>query len=266
MSSLPFFTKIAQDGRKVELFLNSYCGEWNVQAQVDGKIQWHGDDEPARITEADRRRYKTPPPREAVLGVRGLLFREPDATAIEEAWARVKAEAEAAQARAAATLEPTGYLFELGCDRGNTWRVLFPDDTDLDVQEKIEERLRTDLIEKHVSLDDVRRIAEETAAEPVEVNLGIYWGYRFDRAGFDRLLALAIDRHADAELTKAVKKTARDSDLREKIARARETGNPIAIESWTEDCDGSADECSTDIIERLAQPDGTITTRRTHTH
>ncbi len=266
MSRLPFFTKIAQDGRKVELFLDSYCGEWNVEARVNNEIQWHGDDEPARITDADRRRYKKPPPREAVLGVRGLLFREPDATAIEEAWARVKAEAEAARAQSAATLEPTGYLFELGCDRASTWRVLFPDDTDLDVQEKVEERLQTELIQKHLEIADVRRIADETDAESIEPNLGIYWGCRFSRTGFDRLLALALERQAAVDAASAAKKAAREADRAAKIAQARATGKPVSVESWTEDCDGSVDECSTDIIERLAHPDGTIATRRIHTH
>jgi hypothetical protein len=263
MSLLKFFEKTAPNGKRAELFLDSYIGEWLVQARLDGKIQWGGYDVPHRITDEDRRR-KNPPPKEAALVVRGLLFREPDATAIEEAWARAKGEAEAKRKAAADALEPVGYLFELGCDRGNTYRVLWPEGTDSNVEDVAEERLGVGLI-KALDLDDFRRIAAETSAEAVPVNLGIYWGYRFDRTGFDRLLARAREIQGEKDAARAAKKAARADHDAECLARAKETGKPVIVESWRVACDDPNEECDCDIVERVANPDGSITMHQHHT-
>ena len=59
---------------------------------------------------------------------------------------------------------------------------------------------------------------------------------------------------------------AKAAKLEAAIAEASTTGKPVEVERWTEDCDGSACECSTDIMVRRVLPDGSFTTSRTHTH
>jgi hypothetical protein len=84
--------------------------------------------------------------------------------------------------------------------------------------------------------------------------------------GLDALLERKRAAKAEKDGVKAAKLAAREADRAAKIALARETGKAVELERWTEECDGSVDECSTDIVYRMAQPDGTIATRRTHTH
>lgn len=85
----------------------------------------------------------------------------------------------------------------------------------------------------------------------------------------DKLAALVERKRgekAEKDAAKAAKLAAREADRAVKIAQARETGKPVELARWTEGCDGSVDECSTDIVYRLAQPDGTIMIERIHTH
>lgn len=65
----------------------------------------------------------------------------------------------------------------------------------------------------------------------------------------------------------AAKKAARDAHEAGCLARARETGVDVVIETWTEDCAGPRSvECSTDVVARIAQPDGSVRVKRSHTH
>ena len=85
----------------------------------------------------------------------------------------------------------------------------------------------------------------------------------------DRLAALASRKRSEAaakEEARAAKKSAAEADRAAKIAQARETGQPVEIERWTEECDDVQAECDLDIIVRYAMPDGSTETRRNHTH
>lgn len=88
--------------------------------------------------------------------------------------------------------------------------------------------------------------------------------------GWYYLPAAKIAEEAAALETKkaaaAAKVTAREAKLAEAKALAASSGKPVEIERWTDECDGSADECSMDLIVRFVRPDGSITTRRTHAH
>jgi len=48
------------------------------------------------------------------------------------------------------------------------------------------------------------------------------------------------------------------------FAEANRTGNPVVLRSWSEDCDGSTEECDIDNITQYAMPDGSIKTTRNH--
>jgi len=65
------------------------------------------------------------------------------------------------------------------------------------------------------------------------------------------------------------KKAALESKQQEKVQAALEeaqrTGKQVVIRQIYTDCDGSVEECSTDIRTEYAMPDGTIRVTRTHT-
>lgn len=56
-----------------------------------------------------------------------------------------------------------------------------------------------------------------------------------------------------------------DAIANEAFNKARATGKPIVLNSWTEDCDDPREECSTDVVTLYAMPDGTRKTKRQHT-
>jgi hypothetical protein len=85
-------------------------------------------------------------------------------------------------------------------------------------------------------------------------------------AGLTALVDRKRAEQAEADATKAAKTAAREAARTAKIQQARETGKPVELESWTEDCNDPREECSTDICRRLAMPDGTTKTTRTHTY
>ncbi len=68
-------------------------------------------------------------------------------------------------------------------------------------------------------------------------------------------------------------RTAEDNTNSERQAKvtaafeqARISGKPVELSRDTEPCDGSAEECSLDLVVRYAMPDGKIQARRTHTY
>ncbi len=58
----------------------------------------------------------------------------------------------------------------------------------------------------------------------------------------------------------------REAERKVKFKEARNTGKPVELERAMVDCDGSVGECSTDIVYRYAMPDGSVQTKRIHTH
>lgn len=58
----------------------------------------------------------------------------------------------------------------------------------------------------------------------------------------------------------------RKKALEAKYSYAKSTGIPVLIRKYMAECTDSTEECSTDIIEVYAQPDGTEKTKRIHTY
>jgi hypothetical protein len=85
----------------------------------------------------------------------------------------------------------------------------------------------------------------------------------------DRLAEIVGRKRAAAEAkgrAAAEAKAATAAEREARIAQAREAGRPVEIDRWTEECDGEESECNLDIVVRYAMPDGSLSTRRTHTH
>jgi len=49
------------------------------------------------------------------------------------------------------------------------------------------------------------------------------------------------------------------------FATAKETGTPVLLAHWMDNCDDPREECSTDSVTEYAMPDGTTETKRQHT-
>ena len=65
-----------------------------------------------------------------------------------------------------------------------------------------------------------------------------------------------------------VKEAATQKDIKEKEAKfqkARETGEPVLLHRWTEECNDRDEECNLDIVYEYAMPDGSTSVERHHT-
>ena len=116
-----------------------------------------------------------------------------------------------------------------------------------------------------------------TATESLEkLGLGHYlsgWGWILDNAAHEALgesftIAQAIAyaepilraKHDAAE----AKKVAGDQKRADAFAEAGRTGQPVVLKRWSEECDGSTEECDVDNITLYAMPDGTTKKTRSH--
>jgi hypothetical protein len=87
---------------------------------------------------------------------------------------------------------------------------------------------------------------------------------------------LLFEREDGAKLMDAWKRSAEEriqkgiaaqlAEYASQLQEARATGQPVIVERWEDDCDGSVSECSTDHCCRKIHPDGTFTIHRIHSH
>ena len=54
-------------------------------------------------------------------------------------------------------------------------------------------------------------------------------------------------------------------EIEAKFTEAKETGKPILLEKWMDECDDPGEECNVDLVTRYAMPDGTTKVERQHT-
>jgi hypothetical protein len=74
-----------------------------------------------------------------------------------------------------------------------------------------------------------------------------------------------IETATKAAEEKKIEEEKRAEKERLAFEEARETGKPVDLFSWAEDCNDPKEECSTDIVTVYAMPDGTKKTKRIHT-
>lgn len=199
-------------------------------------------------------------------GATVIVAGKPDLEAlVAEARSMVAAEV-VRLANEAKTLAPVGYFYESGCDSGDTNRLLWPEGSSSSSQNVAEKNWPIDLIKKHLSPAELKTIAADTGAEVIPANMSTYGGYRYGVDGLNRLFVLAREREAAIEAKRTAKKVESESRRADLIEQARSTGQRVEIRRWTEDCDGSAVECNTDVVTEYANADGTVSRNRTHTH
>lgn len=76
----------------------------------------------------------------------------------------------------------------------------------------------------------------------------------------------AYERAIGKEAEKAEKKAKAESEKEAVFAKAKATGEKQVLREYTDNCDGTAYECSSDIVTVYAMPDGSTTQTRIHTH
>lgn len=60
------------------------------------------------------------------------------------------------------------------------------------------------------------------------------------------------------------KKVKVQAERQAKFDKAKATGKPVILRSWTTDCNDPNEKCNTDIVVEYAMPDGNIERKRTH--
>lgn len=75
----------------------------------------------------------------------------------------------------------------------------------------------------------------------------------------------AAEAAKKAAAEKAAKEAAAEAERQAKFDEARESGKPVMLRGWSEDCNDPREECSQDIVRQYAMPDGSVKTRRQHT-
>jgi len=63
----------------------------------------------------------------------------------------------------------------------------------------------------------------------------------------------------------AAQKAEKEAALQAKFTEAKQTGKPVEISRWMADCNDPNEECSMDVMNEWAMPDGTVKTTRQHT-
>ena len=71
---------------------------------------------------------------------------------------------------------------------------------------------------------------------------------------------------APAREAVAQAEAAKKAERQTKITEAQATGQPVLLRHWTVSCDGTELDCSVDLIEEYAYPDGSVRTQRIHTY
>ncbi|HHV63408.1 MAG TPA: hypothetical protein GXX51_12340 [Firmicutes bacterium] len=75
----------------------------------------------------------------------------------------------------------------------------------------------------------------------------------------------AVEYTRPAREAEAAKKAAAEAERKAKFDEARRTGKPVALRSWSENCNDPNESCDVDIVTEYAMPDGTTRTERVHT-
>lgn len=96
------------------------------------------------------------------------------------------------------------------------------------------------------------------------------WGYHVADAAVKTLgkeftYSQAVEYTRPAREAAEAQKAAADQKRKAKFERARETGRPVLLKRWTEPCSDPREECSLDIVQQYAMPDGSVKTERNHT-
>lgn len=123
----------------------------------------------------------------------------------------------------------------------------------------------SELIRTALDEGDIADFLGRQADDVMLRNNGLTWMYVLSFSEYKGLVEFAKKRKKAKEWGK--KKRERDLELKLQAAfdLAKELGEPVVIDHYTDDCDEPGRDCDLDIVTEYAFPDGSIKTIRTHT-
>lgn len=97
------------------------------------------------------------------------------------------------------------------------------------------------------------------------------WGYKVDDRVVEALGTkfthkAAVEYSQPARQAKLARARAEQEKRDAIFTQARETGKPVVLKRYSDDCDGSEAECSLDSVTVYAMPDGSTKESRIHTY
>lgn len=97
------------------------------------------------------------------------------------------------------------------------------------------------------------------------------WGYLInenfiERVGTEFTIQQAVDFMKPVVEKKEREKQEKEERRQKAFQQAKETNKSVEIYRFITDCDGSVQECSTDIVIGYVMPDGSIKNKRVHTY
>lgn len=180
-----------------------------------------------------------------------------DEALAKEIWAIEKA---ASEERKRLEAEKAVETWTWGVGGDTLHLYLWPDGVDMNLRPDLQE------IEKNFNRGgyvlEFMEVAKKVT-EPVKVTGGFYSmdGYKYKISHedlmkiYNELLAPVLE-----------KKKKEQERLQQLIAEARRTGELQLVSEFPDVCDGSADECSVDIVRKFVDGEGNLTYERIHTH
>jgi len=98
-----------------------------------------------------------------------------------------------------------------------------------------------------------------------------YWGYHInsniiETLGQEFTYQQAVEYMRPAVEAKKEAQKKKDAERQAKFDEARETGKPVLLRKWSTGCCDPREECSMDIHNELAMPDGTVKHDWCHTY
>jgi len=154
-----------------------------------------------------------------------------------------------------------GFIFELGCDAPNNYRVLRLIRSVADdyyIEKLVEEHM------KYTKTEEWNRLAKETGAEQVPDTRLTWYGWKFNREGWEVIWGMVQKK----ENLRKTEQDLKDEQKRKKrdvaFLTAKQTNTPQVLSSWMEDCNDPEEQCSLDHVTVYAMPNGTTKKERQH--
>ncbi|MCG8539527.1 MAG: hypothetical protein MJA82_06270 [Clostridia bacterium] len=127
--------------------------------------------------------------------------------------------------------------------------------------------------QEHEFFKNAEKKIEESKIEinnefQTDSNLGDYSITKYYKIPFNEFKSLVRDAENILEKV-AAEKAKKDAEKKLKeqkiFEKAKQTGEPQIISTWSEPCNDPREECNSDNVVLYAMPDGTTTTKRHHT-
>ena len=120
---------------------------------------------------------------------------------------------------------------------------------------------------KETDFIEVKKINHRDIKESIKTfGIGMndnYW--IVSKTEYSKLIEIEKTKNEEEIKEREERKAKKKAENHAIFQKAKETGEPQKISSFTVDCQDRNEECNTDIVTKMAQPDGTIKTIVSHT-